>query len=136
MDEMDRLLSQLPYERHPEDLPERIFLAIRARKRRNQQRLVLSGIMALIGIWLVTPALLSFLDTLEFPASGLLIMTRAVQNLAANLEASLVLAFLNFSAFQQSITESLGFFTILGLSVLGVGVLLALDQLLTGWQRL
>ncbi|MEW6715994.1 MAG: hypothetical protein AB1345_00595 [Chloroflexota bacterium] len=130
-DDMDRLLSQLPYTPPPPDLIPRICRLARARQRRNQRlRLTFIGFFALSGVWFIAIPLLQWSYSLSLPASGPQLLLEIGKIALNDMETSLALGLQNLTMYQQEVITQFGVLAFLGLSLLMVSTLLGLNQLL------
>ncbi len=130
MDEMDRLLGQLPSEAYPPDLPRRISQAVRQQQRRRMwMRLGISSLLAISGLWLLLPALLEWLSIQAPPVSGLPWLLEWVNLALQGMGAVLTDLFTGLSL-SQSTLAALGASALPGILALAISALLVLDYLL------
>jgi hypothetical protein len=130
VDKMDHLLLQLPGEPPPVDLALRICQSIRMRRKRiSRQRLVLSGILAILGLWLALPPITAWIFGFALPDSGLPMLYEWVELALAGIGTFLLNAVSGVTAFQSGFT-TLNIPALLGLAALALSALLALDFLM------
>jgi len=130
MDEMDRLLNRLPGEPCP---PELVFKTLRKvhiyRQRRLWLRFAVSGLLALVGLWLVAVNLSAAGQTFALPDSGLLLLLDW-SGMSLNNIGLAMLNLVESLSISQRTLASLGGVAIPGFMALGFGILLLLGYLL------
>ena len=131
MDEMDRWLDQMPGESPAPDLALRICRELRRRRRRAAGlRFAFSLLLALVGVWLSIPGLLSWQQSIALPESGLRLIQGGLQVALTGAGALLNNALDILMQAQASTAASLGGLAWLGLTALAFGALLGLSSLL------
>jgi hypothetical protein len=130
-DDLDRLLHRLPGELPDSELADRICRQVGMRQRRAQRaRLSLSLLLAIFGIWMALPGLLSSLENLSLPASGFTYLTPLVQSFLSGLWGFTQNALNDLAAFQANLTQTIGAAAWLGMVALAGAALLALGLVL------
>jgi hypothetical protein len=128
VDDLDKLLYQMPGEPPPSDLTARICLRIHRRQRRVLlARLSLSFLLAVCGTWLVLPGLINSTMKLSLPASGFSYLNPLVQSFLSGLWGFTQNTLNGLSAFQANLTQTIGAGAWLGMVVLASAALLALS---------
>lgn len=133
-DSLDDLLYHLPAEAPPVDLAANIQASIRRQQRSERRRerwgLAFSALLAVVGAWLVWPALAAGLSSLALPGSGLPLLVDVTTMALAGLGEMLTNLFSGVLRMQDGLSGGLSPFAWLGLSALGLSALLALNALL------
>ena len=131
MDKMDNYLSRLPDHPFPDELPKRICLALRERRKKQCRiRRFVSGLLALGGIWMVIPVVTEYFNNLSLPSSGLPWLFNAVETLFYGAQDGVALAIQILFVYQIDITAAIKAPSVFGLAFLSVSALLAIDQIL------
>lgn len=133
MDEMDRLLVQLPSEQPPPGLTHRIRRDFHHRHRRFRSiQLMVSSLLVITGAWLLLPWILVTAGSMNFEVDGISLL----QSLPSNLEPIWIVnaTWQSAGAMQTNLSNSIGLFTWLGLVAVGAGSFIGLSALLPGNQ--
>ena len=141
MDEMDRLLSHLPFDPPPPDLSARICARIHARRQKRQRlRLGFSLLLAAGGVWLALPVLVVLPASLDLPPSGLPMLAEWLGLAFADLGQFLVVLLGVFAS--SGNLDGFNLNGLLGLAALGLSVwsfrksAAALGKLSGGWEKI
>lgn len=142
MDEMDRLLSQLPGEPPAEDLAGRVLVAIRShRRRRALAHLGAGAVLAIAGVWLLYAPLAAIAGQLALPESGLPLLLAAWDLVLAGITPFWEEIVAGLASLQGSFGALLAPTAWLGMMALAFAALLSLGKLLPrggagGWTGL
>jgi hypothetical protein len=131
LDDMDRLLLQLPGEPPPTGLSYRILSNIRARQRRtNRLRIALSTVLAGCGLWLVYPLLNAVLQGLASRSAALPAILDWYEIAQQDMVGFLASAGGDLTSFQEGFTASLGTPAWAGMLVLVLSAILVIGYIL------
>ncbi len=131
MDRMDRMLSRLPSEEAAGDLSARISRYVRARHVRNLYgRFGLSLVLALGGMWLISPLVSTLPASVPLPGSGAVMLSEWVQAALGDLQAFLASAWGGFTSLQSGVAAPMTLSILLGLAILALSALVAASPLL------
>ena len=131
MDKIDQNLAQLPYPEPDDNLHVRILEIIQRRKRRRLLfRRSLSGVLAVLGVWLALPAPVSWLDALSVPESGLPYLVEVYNLMVSGFAERLTFSLDSILTLPAEIASAMGASTWIGFAFLAAGAFLVLDQFL------
>lgn len=126
MDDLDHMLAGLKTP-EPPSLPKKNVMAFR---RRRQKFIVIHAAASLtlitVGVWLVLPAT----GIITPSQTGLELLQNLVRAASSGIRVDLAIS--GITAFQSSLSASLGTWNWLGLVALGVGVMLGMNAVLPG----
>lgn len=131
MDDMDKYLSRLPHHPYPQELSERICRAIRERRKRQCRiRRIISGVLALNGIWLIVPLVTEYIRRISLPASGAQWLLNLGKLVLADTQSWFILGVENLLTYHLDVPVAAKTTSVIGLAFLSVSALLALEQIL------
>jgi hypothetical protein len=133
MDDLDRLLVQLPGEQPPPGLTHRVRRDFHKRYRRFRLiRITASSLMVILGTWLLLPWLLVTAGGWNFEVDGISLL----QSLTLTPEPIRIVnaTWQGASTMQINLSTSIGLFNWLGLVAVGAGSFIGLSALLPGHQ--
>lgn len=132
MDDMDRILRDLPRDLVPEGLSASVRIAVRRRHRRVLRiRRALASLLAALGLWLLWPAL-AWVSPSELLAPGTPWLMGAVESLGSESLDLLVRLWTNALSMQGAIGSSLAVSILLGALFVCCSIFLAIDR--ASWQ--
>lgn len=127
-DELDQLLYRMPWEPPPGELAATICYRVQmAHRRAIRARLSLSLLLAILGTWLALPSLVSRLEELSLPSSGLLYLYPLIQSTLNGLWGLTQDALAGMAAFQMNLAQTMDAGAWLGSIALASAALLALS---------
>lgn len=129
MDELDRLLHQLPDGPPDKGLAEGINQNLRLRRKRSTRiRLVLSSILAVCGTGLMIQPFIGWLQNLQLPDSSFIVLFDLVDIVFTGVETSFSQSVSGLYNLQSTLS-SMDALAWPGLAAIAVSTLLALDSL-------
>jgi hypothetical protein len=132
MDEMDRLLSDLPREAVPPELAASVHLAVRRRHRRSLVvRRAAASVLAALGVWLLWPGV-AWASANELLAPGTSWLIGGLDSLNAESLDLLGRLWSGTLSLQGAVGSSLGISIVLGALLVCCSIFLAVDR--ASWQ--
>lgn len=131
MDELDRLLYQMPAKPVPGDLVNNVMAVIKSRQQRRQRvNLALSSLFVGLGLWQVLPTSLNILAQMNLPEDGFVVLSHTVNWVEAGIITGITNIVNDMLTYQEASINIMGFSTWLGMAILIAGIVLALGPLL------
>jgi hypothetical protein len=130
-DDLDRILERLPSDAPRRELAAEISRYVRGKRRSAfNRRLALTLALAVSGLWLSSPLISALVASQKSSSSGLAMLLDWIQAALVGLESFVNYTWNGLTGLQAGIADSISASTWLGVAVLGLSCLLALDQLL------